>query len=244
MNARFVTRRPAFSAGNSLSEIKTIRDIIDSTIWFRRYTKMCHYHQIRTDLFFVSPEHNRRRSSPRSRSPPAAYSMTTAKKCTVENRGTSQLPRRNFFPCTVHVASSSVISGEECRRGSFHVHSRNIPAAWKYRDWTNSVAYIGCVFERGKIVNRSLKRDFEAQRNVSDTLKVRIVCVIGQVWFMLKMNYTLYLRLLQLGLSETNRNETDVSSLISNCAMNEVFFNGLNGRILFVSFADTGRNRA
>ena len=61
---------------------------------------------------------------------------------------------------------------------------------------------------------------------------------------MLKMNYTLYLRLLQLGLSETNRNETDVSSLISNCAMNEVFFNGLNGRILFVSFADTGRNRA
>lgn len=61
---------------------------------------------------------------------------------------------------------------------------------------------------------------------------------------MLKMNYTLYLRLLQLGLSETNRNETDVSSLISNCAMTEVFFNGLNGRILFVSFADTGRNRA
>lgn len=61
---------------------------------------------------------------------------------------------------------------------------------------------------------------------------------------MLKMNYTLYLRLLRLGLSETNRNETDVSSLISNCAMNEVFFNGLNGRILFVSFADTGRNRA
>ena len=30
-------------------------------------------------------------------------------------------------------------------------------------------------------MNRSLKRDFEAQRNVSDTLKVRIVCVIGQV---------------------------------------------------------------
>lgn len=61
---------------------------------------------------------------------------------------------------------------------------------------------------------------------------------------MLKMNYTLYLRLLRLGLSETNRNETDVSSLISNCVMTEVFFNGLNGRILFVSFADTGRNRA
>ena len=61
---------------------------------------------------------------------------------------------------------------------------------------------------------------------------------------MLKMNYTLYLRLLRLGLSETNRNETDVSSLISNCAMTKVFFNGLNGRILFVSFADTGRNRA
>lgn len=61
---------------------------------------------------------------------------------------------------------------------------------------------------------------------------------------MLKMNYTLYLRLLQLGLSETNRNERDVSSLISNSVMTEVFFNGLNGRILFVSFADTGRNRA
>lgn len=61
---------------------------------------------------------------------------------------------------------------------------------------------------------------------------------------MLKMNHTLYLRLLRLSLSETNRNETDVFLLISNCVMIEVFFNGLNCRILFVSFANTGRNRA
>lgn len=61
---------------------------------------------------------------------------------------------------------------------------------------------------------------------------------------MSKINYTLYLRLLRLSLSETNRNETDVFLLISNCVMIEVFFNGLNGRILFVSFANTGRNRA
>lgn len=64
---------------------------------------------------------------------------------------------------------------------------------------------------------------------------------------MLKMNYTLYIYTFVTTKPKWNESKWNGRVFINfqlRSVMIEIFFNGLNGRILFLSFANTGPNRA